>query len=286
MAKASARVRTSSGDTSFLDRVSWFVEIFVAANLGFLSLDVLIAHEANAFRHPAERVPVVFGVLSALLLAIPCFRRRLRDRVGLSVGYSVGSVSIVVGVAGMLLHVRDTFLQEQSLHNLVYTAPFAAPLSYVGLGLLLLLNRMERREGVWAQWVVLLALGGFVGTFALALADHAQNGFFEWTEWVGVVASAFAVGFLLVAAFRPVRATIRASAVVVGLATLVGMLGFALHAMANTERPGETFWDALVYGAPPFAPLLLCDLALLAGLGLWTLGRAASARPADDAAPS
>ena len=75
--------------------------------------------------------------------------------------------------------------------------PFAAPLAYTGLGLLLLLDRMvDAADLDWARWVVLLALGGFVGNFVLTLADHAQNGFFHPSEWIGVVAGAVAGGFL------------------------------------------------------------------------------------------
>ncbi len=43
-----------------------------------------------------------------------------------------------VEVVGMLFHLNDTFFREQTLHNLVYTAPFIAPLSYAGLGLLII----------------------------------------------------------------------------------------------------------------------------------------------------
>ena len=72
------------------------------------------------------------------------------------------------------------------------TAPFAAPLSYAGLGFLLLLNRTESPHSAgYGQWVTLLAAGGFAGNFALTLADHAQNGFFHASEWLAVLAAAF-----------------------------------------------------------------------------------------------
>ena len=47
---------------------------------------------------------------------------------------------------------------------------------------------------------MLLAWGGWIGNFMLSLADHAQNAFFNWIEWVPVVASALAVGALVMAA--------------------------------------------------------------------------------------
>jgi hypothetical protein len=61
------------------------------------------------------------------------------------------------------------------------------------------LNRMVQPETLeWTQGVLLLALGGFVGNFGFSLSDHAENGFFYPIEWVPVVASALAIGFLMV----------------------------------------------------------------------------------------
>src|SRR5690606_7005875 len=106
--------------------------------------------------------------------------------------------SVLVGIAGLFWQLESVFFHERTLRHLVYTAPFAAPLAYTGLGLLLLLNRLQRADSrEWAQWVLVLALGGFIGNFFLSAADHAQNGFFEWTEWIPVISSALAIGVLL-----------------------------------------------------------------------------------------
>ncbi|MCA9516160.1 MAG: hypothetical protein KC635_14545, partial [Myxococcales bacterium] len=95
----------------------------------------------------------------------------------------------------------SAFFQRETLHDLVYTAPFIAPLAYTGLGLLLVMNRtVSADRAEWGFWVVVLALGGFVGNLVLSLADHAQNGFFNPLEWVPVVAAALCVGFLVVVA--------------------------------------------------------------------------------------
>ena len=106
-----------------------------------------------------------------------------------AVGHLVGWGSMVIGVVGLLLHLQSRFFHERTLESLVYTAPFAAPLAYTGLGLLLVMNRMVDADSVeWPLWVLLLALGGFVGNFIFSLADHAQNGFYHATEWIAVVA--------------------------------------------------------------------------------------------------
>jgi hypothetical protein len=255
------------------------VEWFVVANVGFLGLDIAVAHAENRYARPAEWVPLVFsGVATALLLPM-AFGARARAWRALEI--LVASGCIVVGVLGMVFHLESAFFQEQTLANLVYSAPFVAPLAYVGVGLLLLLIRMEpagSREVAW--WILLLALGGFGGNLVLSLLDHAQNGFFRWTEWIPVFAAAMAVGFLFVVWARPDEAIVRATFAVLGLQAAVGVLGFVLHAVADLGRSSSHLVDRFVFGAPAFAPLLFADLALLGAIGLWATRRAASARDA------
>src|SRR5262249_12467697 len=159
-------------------------------------------------------------------------------------------------------------------------------LAYTGVGLLLILDRTtDARSVEWARWVVLLALGGFVGNFALTLADHAQNGFFRPSEWVGVVASAWAVSSLCaVLAVPDDRPLVALAGAVMAAQVVVGFLGFALHVAAVLRAPAASLWDRFLYGAPLFAPLLFVDLALLAALALWALARAQAGSPVGGAA--
>jgi hypothetical protein len=121
----------------------------------------------------------------------------------------------------------------------------------------------------WPQWVVLLALGGFVGNFIFSVADHAQNAFFHPAEWIAVVSSALAVGFLLVPFMvRVNRPFLAACLVVMLLQVPVGLLGFYFHTAANLHGPAPALFDNFVYGAPALAPLLFPNLVLLAFLGL------------------
>ena len=49
-------------------------------------------------------------------------------------------------------------------------SPFAAPLAYTGLGLLLIANRLvDPQSPEWAYWILLLALSGFIGNFVFSL---------------------------------------------------------------------------------------------------------------------
>ena len=95
----------------------------------------------------------------------------------------MGGLAILIGLTGVLLHLDSAFFYERTIRSLAYSAPFAAPLAYTGLGFLLLLNRMvNSKSGAWAQWVLFMTLGGFVGNFIFSLADHAGNGFFIRTR--------------------------------------------------------------------------------------------------------
>ncbi len=251
------------------------VELFAIANLAFLTLDVFLAHSVNAFHYPIERIPVGFGVLGAtiLLAGLIVDAFDLRRAGARSAGYVVGWAAILVGVIGLFLHLRSSFFEEQTLKNLVYTAPFMAPLSFTGLGFLVLLNRQVPRASLdWGRWVLFLALGGFVGNFVLSLADHAQNGFFDLREWIPVAAAAFAIGFLFLLFLRPADRALRLVTLgVLAIQVVVGLAGFALHVVADLGPHGAGIVEGVLYGAPPFAPLLFADLAVLAAIAIWDL---------------
>ncbi len=250
------------------------IEIFVLANLSFLALDIFIAHSANAFSHPAEWIPFYFSVGAPLLLVLELgLNWRAKQQRHRLIGFWVGGCSSVVGIAGLLWHLNGSFFEYQTLKSLVYTAPFIAPLAYTGLGCLLIMNRMVKHEEMeWSLWLVFFGLGGFFGNFVLALCDHAQNGFFVAAEWISVIASAFAVSFLVVAVLRQTdRLLLKACVVVMFFQILVGLLGFGLHLFANLRGPATSLASNFIYGAPLFAPLLFTDLAILALIGLWDM---------------
>lgn len=255
---------------------SVLVELFALSNLAGLAPDIFLAHSVNLFHSAAEYVPLVFSLVAPLVM-VPAFICLVRNRVQAWrwLGLLVGWASVLVGITGLLLHLESQFFQQWTLASLVYAAPFAAPLAYTGIGLLLIMNRMVNPDDPeWPRWVVFLAWGGFVGNFIFSVTDHAQNGFFHITEWIPVVSSALAVGFLVVPLlWRVNRAYLRTCALVMLLQGAVGIIGFVLHARADWFGVGSTLKDRIVYGAPIFAPMLFPDLVLLASIGLWVLYR-------------
>jgi len=251
------------------------LELFVASNLAVLAADIVLAHSVNQFRKPAEYIPLYFSAGAPLLLMAGVLARwRWRcEAAWRDIGPLVGWLAVLVGLDGVLYHLESGFFADRTLRSLTYAAPFAAPLAYTGLGFLLILNRMTApRTAEWARWVILLATGGFFGNFVLCLTDHATNGFFLKTEWIPVVSSALATGFLIVPVFMPVtRRYLDLCLAVLGIQAAVGILGFWFHLRMNFFTPGVSLFEKSVYGAPPMAPLLFPNLVALALIGLWEL---------------
>jgi len=262
-----------------LTRLSWekdrvaVLDVFLIANLAFLTVDIWIAHSVNSFARWEEWIPFAFSLISPLLLTAALLRRPPANRLVLA----VGSASILVGLAGLLFHLQSQFFGRFTIKSLVYTAPFAAPLAYSGIGFLIMMNRWVSNDRPdWNRWVLFFAAGGFLGNFVLTLCDHAQNGFFYWSEWIPVCAGAAAAGFLI-SAFLSVRLPDRFKRWCWGVLFVqfvVGIAGFFFHLYGNFLNPMTNWWGKIVYGAPIFAPLLFPNLALLAAIGLWDFPRA------------
>jgi len=251
-----------------------WVELFALFNLAGLAPDIFLAHSTNFFRHRTEYIPLVFSIVSPILLTPAVVLLVLgKVRTWRALGYVVGWGSVFVGVGGLGLHLKSQFFQQWTLASLVYAAPFAAPLAYTGIGLLLIMNRMVDTDAMeWPLWVIFLALGGFVGNFIFSVTDHAQNGFYHHSEWIPVCSSALAVGFILMPLVTHVsRAFLRVCAWLMLLQAAVGLLGFGLHLNADIRGIGPTLLDRAIYGAPIFAPMLFPDLVVLACIGLWVL---------------
>jgi hypothetical protein len=269
------------------DHQLW-IELFVLFNFAGLVADIFLAHSTNHFRERSEYLPLFFSAAAAAALTLGLAVREGRPSVWRILGHAVGWLAIGIGLAGVVLHLESQFFDARTIRSLTYAAPFAAPLAYTGLGLLLIANRLVTPGTVeWALWVLLLALGGFIGNFVFSLTDHAQNGFFNPLEWVPVASSAMAVGFLLVPFLTRIdRRYIRVCALVLVVQAIVGVVGFGFHAAADIGQPGTTLFDRILSGAPPMAPLLFPNLVVLGLIGLWVLEHSIDdRRPARSKAP-
>lgn len=166
------------------DHQRW-VELFVLCNFGGLIVDIFLAHSQNHFRRAWEYIPLYFSIAATLTLAVVVPLRDRMPGVWRDLGHLVGWLAVIVGLAGVILHLDSRFFYERTIRSLTYAAPFAAPLAYTGLGLLLIANRLVDAGSLeWPFWILLLALGGFAGNFVFSLSDHAQNGFFNPLEWL------------------------------------------------------------------------------------------------------
>ncbi|MBW8867814.1 MAG: hypothetical protein JF610_10875 [Acidobacteria bacterium] len=256
------------------DHQLW-VELFVVFNFGGLVGDIFLAHSQNHFHRASEYIPLYFSIAATLTLGVLVLLRARVPAIWRDVGHLVGWLSVAVGLAGVILHLDSRFFYERTIRSLTYAAPFAAPLAYTGLGLLLIANRMvDARTREWPLWMLLLALGGFVGNFVFSLSDHAQNAFFNPVEWLPVATSAFAIGFLVVPFFVEVTTPyLKVCAAVLAVQAVVGIIGFGFHLTSVARQPAASWFEKILSGAPPMAPLLFPNLVVLAAIALWTLSR-------------
>jgi hypothetical protein len=261
------------------DHQLW-IELFVVFNFGGLIGDIFLAHSQNGFRRAAEYIPLYFSIAATLTLASVTTLRVQMPGLSRFGGHLVGWLAVGIGLAGVILHLDSQFFVERTIRSLTYAAPFAAPLAYTGLGLLLIANRLvDPRSPEWPLWILLLALGGFIGNFVFSLSDHAQNGFYNPLEWLPVISSALAVGSLAVPFVTQVTSLyIRWCAGVLGMQAVIGVIGFFLHAAAVARQPAASWFEKVLTGAPPLAPLLFPNLVLLATIGLWVLHRSRPSR--------
>ena len=263
-----------SGERLSRDHQLW-VELFVVFNFAGLVGDIFLAHSQNRFHNASEYIPLYFSIVAALALGVLVLVRARVPAVWRDVGHLVGWASVAIGLVGVILHLDSRFFYERTIRSLTYAAPFAAPLAYTGLGLLLIANRMvDARSREWPMWMLLLALGGFAGNFVFSLTDHAQNAFFNPIEWLPVVTSAFAIGFLVVPFFLDVTPPyLNLCAAILAVQAVVGLLGFGFHLASVARQPAPHWFDKVLSGAPPMAPLLFPNLVVLAAIALWTLSR-------------
>jgi len=241
------------------------LELFIISNLFFLTFDILIAHAMNKFEHNGEYIPLYFSIISSAFLFVFFVFKNKFEFLSKNLNIVIGIISILVGLLGFYYHLDSRLLKEFNIKNMVYTAPLVAPLSYTGIGIVLVVNSIyDSKTDIWIKAILFCGWTGFVGNFILSLADHAQNGFFHISEWVPVISSAIAVGvFFPLFIYKPTKNLLLGCNIALVLQFIIGIMGFILHFEANINATGTNIGENFIYGAPIFAPLLFINLSIL-----------------------
>ena len=94
------------------------VEAFCLVNLGFLTLDIYLAHSFNEFRKWPEYVPLYFSSIAPVVLGAGLALRSRYVAVWRDLGYLVGWGAVVMGLTGVVLHLNSLFFYERTLKSL------------------------------------------------------------------------------------------------------------------------------------------------------------------------
>src|SRR5512141_1254019 len=107
---AGSRLTHDAGEPWWSDHQLW-VEAFVVFNFAGLIGDIYLAHSENAFRRSSEYIPLVFSAVAAIVLGaiLPLRTRPRGSAIWRDVGYLVGWTSVLVGLAGVVLHLDSQF---------------------------------------------------------------------------------------------------------------------------------------------------------------------------------
>ena len=167
--------------------------------------------------------------------------------------YFVGLCSIVVGIAGLLWHLNSQFFVEQTLKNLVYAAPFVAPLAYSGIGVL---ASAQPHGSEWLRRMA--ALGNPARARRLDRKLRAQSGR-SCAELVLLLAGVDSrhrerlgrrrSGWWPLSTIEQ-RVPCGYALALMAIEIAVGVAGWALHLVAIAHSPMGTFWERAVFARP------------------------------------
>jgi hypothetical protein len=264
------------------------VLVMMAVNLFFLSVDIYLAHSISGTIVPNEWIPIIFGVVGAVLLVLAGLIA-LRNRPLATIIATVTLlISIVVGLLGAYFHWIRGILptgpvgQRVTLDLLVWAPPIFGPLMYSFVGIF----------GLSAAWVedppdsgILVMMGGrrlqlpypktqayfyIIGMAALAtvassVLDHARLNFADPWLWVPTLIGVFGsvVAVVLGALDRPTRADLITYIFAMLLLIVVGVVGAVLHIEGNLTSQGDVVIERFIRGAPFLAPLLFANVGTL-----------------------
>jgi hypothetical protein len=264
--------------------------LMAAINELFLGVDIYLAHNISGQITRNEWIPIVFGLVSGVLLLVAGVVALRYRSFATIVANLVFLGSIIIGFLGVYFHlyragvIRTEGLTpaQQAVGLLVWAPPFLGPIAFVLVGAL----------GISAAWIEdppdsgrLRLLGKrtiqlpysktrayflIVGLFGLITVisstfDHARSHYQNPWVWipllVGIYGTVVALTLGLIA--KPHAGDLGTYTVAMLLFIVTGLLGALLHANTNLVAQNAIVIERFIRGSPLLAPMLYANVGLL-----------------------
>ena len=262
--------------------------LMLAVNELFLGVDTYLAHSLSGTIRPYEWIPIYFGPIAGVLLALAGLLALRRRSFASTLATLVFVVSATVGVLGAYFHVVRTVLPDAptgaqvTLDLFVLAPPVLGPLAFALVGLLGVSaawvedpqdsGRLRLPGGLHLQlpyaktnaYFFAVCMGILVALISSVL-DHARAGFTNPWLWLptGVGVFALVVTALMGMEPRPMRGDALTYVLAMGLLIVVGLIGAVLHVLSDVGLNNALIVERFLRGAPFMAPLLFCNMGLL-----------------------
>jgi hypothetical protein len=263
--------------------------LIAAVNEIFLGIDIYLAHLISGTIVPREWIPIIFGPVAGLLLLVAGLIA-LRARLFASTLASLVFLSsILVGALGSFFHIIRAAQPTApigsilSVELLVNAPPFLAPLAFAGVALLGLVAAWVEKPAGSGQlmlgsrqiklpfsktraYLILVCLGILV-TLISSVLDHARSGFENPWLYLPTAVAVFATAITLYLAFQSgefSRTDIGIYFWTMLVMFVIGLSGLNFHIQANLISEGTFVGERFLRGAPFMAPLLFCNMGMVA----------------------
>ncbi len=262
--------------------------LMLAVNELFLGVDTYLAHSLSGTIRPYEWIPIYFGPIAGILLALAGLLALRRRDLTSTLATLVFVASAVVGLLGAYFHVVRTVLPnapagaQVTLDLFVLAPPVLGPLAIALVDLLGVSaawvedptdsGRLRLPGGIHLQlpysktnaYFFAVAMGILMALLSSVL-DHARTGFTNPWLWLptGVGVFALVVAALMGMASQPLRGDALVYVLAMGLLIVVGLIGAGLHVLSDVGLNNALILERFLRGAPFMAPLLFCNMGML-----------------------
>ena len=262
--------------------------LMAAFNELMLAVEIYLAHSISGSLVGNEWIPVIFGPIAALTLALAGLVS-LRNR-SLALWLAIPTLlsSVVVGLLGAYFHVYRAFLpyaaagQQFNISLAVWAPPLLAPLTFALVGviglsaiwvetpvdsgnLVLMGNKNLKFPFSKTSGYFFLVSMGMLATLISSVLDHARTNFSNPWLWIPTAAGVLGtVTPILIGFYRkPSRTDIWGYIIAMLTIILVGTIGAGLHIFSDLASNNGIILERFIRGAPILAPLLFADIATL-----------------------